>query len=109
MRALVIAILSVPIGLILWYVVSAVLFLAFEVPDMGVSRTEFVPESFGDVAGLLYSSIFMVMSSTGRYGVIGIPVCIGIVACGAVVIDKLRQRRDTPPVLPGAGADRASI
>ncbi|MDN5722027.1 MAG: hypothetical protein L0H31_03755 [Nocardioidaceae bacterium] len=102
MRGLVIATFSLLVGLVLWYLVSCALFLAVEVPDMGVSRAEYIPESLGDVAGLAYSSIFMVLWSTGEHGVIGIPVCIGVAACGVVALTAILRRRDTNPMRPRA-------
>lgn len=84
-RTLVVAAISVPLGLFLWYLASVGLFIAIEVPDLGLSRSEYVTGGVKNAPGLLYSSLFMVIWATQEYGVIGVPICLA----GAVVVALL--------------------
>lgn len=90
-RTLAMAALSVPLGLLLWYFASLGLFIANEVPDLGMERTEYVSRGLANVPGLLYSSIFMVIWATKGFGAIGIPACLAVALLGAALLGRRRK------------------
>ena len=91
MRTLAVAALSVPLGLLLWYFASVGLFIAIEIPDMGISRREYVSRGLANVPGLLYSSIVMVFWATKEFGAIGIPACLAVALLGAALLGRRRK------------------